>query len=158
MSQRTERVAGELRAIIGELLARREIKDPRVQNAGLITVTHVRITGDLRQARALFTVHNAGAAELDHVREGLDHASGYFRHAIARRLRLKVTPALSFEVDQVFEQATRIEHLLQEIAAQAPAAAPSVETDTAAAAETDADADADADQAASESADDDRDR
>jgi ribosome-binding factor A len=151
VSQRTERVAGELRAIIGELLARREIKDPRVQNAGLITVTHVRITGDLRQARALFTVHNAGAAELDHVREGLDHASGYFRHAIARRLRLKVTPALSFEVDQVFEQATRIEHLLQEIAAQAPAAAPGVEGDAAA-------ADTDGDQAASESADDDRDR
>jgi ribosome-binding factor A len=145
-------VAGELRAIIGELLARREIKDPRVQNAGLITVTHVRITGDLRQARALFTVHNAGAAELDHVREGLDHASGYFRHAIARRLRLKVTPALSFEVDQVFEQATRIEHLLQEIAAQAPAAAPGA-GDAA-----DADADTDAEQAASESAADDRDR
>jgi ribosome-binding factor A len=144
-------VAGELRAIIGELLARREIKDPRVQNAGLITVTHVRITGDLRQARALFTVHNAGAAELDHVREGLDHASGYFRHAIARRLRLKVTPALSFEVDQVFEQATRIEHLLQEIASQAPAAAPGVAGDAA-------DADTDAEQAASESAADDRDR
>ncbi|MEA2696058.1 MAG: ribosome-binding factor [Myxococcales bacterium] len=154
MSQRTERVAGEVRAIIGELLARQEIKDPRVQKAGIITVTHVRITGDLRQARALFTVHNAGAAELDHVREGLDHASGYFRHAIARRLRLKVTPALSFEVDQVFEKATRIEHLLQEIAAEAPAAAPSAEADAQGA----ADADAEVDQAASESADDDRDR
>jgi ribosome-binding factor A len=147
-------VAGEVRAIIGELLARQEIKDPRVQKAGIITVTHVRITGDLRQARALFTVHNAGAAELDHVREGLDHASGYFRHAIARRLRLKVTPALSFEVDQVFEKATRIEHLLQEIAAEAPAAAPSAEADAQGA----ADADAEVDQAASESADDDRDR
>jgi ribosome-binding factor A len=118
VSQRTERVAGELRAIIGEVIARREIKDPRVQGAGLITITHVRVSGDLRQARALFTVHNAPAAELEHVREGLDHASGYFRHAIARRLRLKVTPALTFEVDRVFEQASRVEQLLQEIASE----------------------------------------
>lgn len=117
MSQRTERVAGELRAIIGEVIARREIKDPRVQGAGLITITHVRVSGDLRQARALFTVHNAPDAELEHVRQGLDHASGYFRHAIARRLRLKVTPALTFEVDRVFEQASRVEQLLSEIAA-----------------------------------------
>lgn len=116
MSQRTERVAGEVRAIIGEVIARREIKDPRVQGAGLITITHVRVSGDLRQARALFTVHNAPEAELEHVREGLDHASGYFRRAISRRLRLKVTPALSFEIDRVFEQASRVEQLLQEIA------------------------------------------
>ena len=122
MSQRTERVAGELRAIIGEVIARREIKDPRVQGAGLITITHVRVSGDLRQAHALFTVHNAPDAELEHVREGLDHASGYFRHAIARRLRLKVTPALSFEVDRVFEQASRVEQLLHEIAAESGAA------------------------------------
>jgi ribosome-binding factor A len=122
MSQRTERVAGELREIIGEIIARREIKDPRVQGVTLITVTHVRITGDLRQAHALFTVHDAGEAELQHVREGLNHASGYFRHAIARRLRLKITPALTFEIDRVFEKAARVEHLLQELAAAAPAA------------------------------------
>ncbi len=128
-STRTERVAGELRAIIGEVIARREIKDPRVQGAGLITVTHVRVSGDLRQAWALFTVHNAGDAELDHVREGLDHASGYFRHAIARRLRLKVTPALSFEVDRVFEQATRVEQLLQEIASETGGAATASDAD-----------------------------
>jgi len=121
VSQRTERVAGELRAIIGEVIARREIKDPRVQGAGLITITHVRVSGDLRQAHALFTVHNAPDAELEHVREGLDHASGYFRHAISRRLRLKVTPALSFEVDRVFEQASRVERLLQEIATESGA-------------------------------------
>ncbi|HEX3697420.1 MAG TPA: 30S ribosome-binding factor RbfA [Polyangia bacterium] len=120
MSQRTERVAGEVRAIIGEVIARREIKDPRVQGAGLITITHVRLSGDLRQAWALFTVHNAGDAELEHVREGLERASGFLRHAIARRLRLKVTPTLNFEIDRVFEQASRVEHLLHEIASSAP--------------------------------------
>ncbi len=58
MSLRMERVAGEVRAVVGEVLARDEIKDPRVRGAGLITVTHVRVSGDLRHAWALFTVHD----------------------------------------------------------------------------------------------------
>ena len=129
MSQRIERVAGEVRAILGEVLARDEIKDPRVRGAGLITVTHVRVSGDLRHARALFTVHDADAAKLERVRQGLDNASGYFRQAIARRLRMKVAPAVRFEVDKVFEQAERVEKLLREEAAAHPAPAPTGEGD-----------------------------
>ena len=115
MSQRMERVAGEVRAVLGEALARDEIKDPRVRGAGLITVTHVRVSGDLRHARAFFTVHGLDEPALDRVRAGLDHASGYFRQAIARRLRMKVAPAVTFEVDKVFEQAARVEQILREI-------------------------------------------
>jgi ribosome-binding factor A len=115
MSQRTERIAGEVRAVVGEVIARQEIKDPRVRGAGLITITHVRMSGDLRQARALFTVHGAGELELERVREGLDHASGVFRYAIGRRLRMKVTPHLTFEVDRVFDQAAKVEELLREV-------------------------------------------
>ena len=114
MSQRVDRVAGEVRAVLGEVLARDEITDPRVRGAGLITVTHVRVSGDLRHARALFTVHGLDAAALARVKQGLDHASGYFRQAISRRLRMKVAPAVTFEVDQVFEQAERVEKLLAE--------------------------------------------
>lgn len=114
MSQRTDRVAGEVRAVVGEVLARDEIKDPRVRGAGLITVTHVRVSGDLRHAWAMFTVHDADDAKLERVRQGLDHASGYFRQAISRRLRMKVAPAVKFEIDRVFEQAERIEKLLGE--------------------------------------------
>jgi ribosome-binding factor A len=51
------------------------------------------------------------------VRQGLNNASGYFRQAIARRLRIKVAPAVKFEVDTVFEQAERVERLLREDAA-----------------------------------------
>jgi len=114
VSQRMERVAGEVRAVVGEALARDEIKDPRVRGAGLITVTHVRVSGDLRHAWALFTVHDLDAAGLERVRQGLNNASGYFRQAIARRLRMKVAPAVKFEVDTVFEQADRVEKLLRE--------------------------------------------
>src|SRR6185312_11694014 len=115
MSQRMERVSGEVRAILGETLARDEIKDPRVRGAGLITVTYVRVSGDLRHARAFFTVHGLDEAALDRVRAGLNHASGYFRQAISRRLRMKVAPAVTFVVDQVFEQAAHVEQLLREI-------------------------------------------
>jgi ribosome-binding factor A len=120
VSQRMDRVAGEVRAVLGEVLARDEIKDPRVRGVGLITVTHVRVSGDLRHAKAMFTVHGLDGAALDRVRQGLDHASGYFRHAIARRLRTKVAPAVTFEVDQVFEQAAKVEGLLRDIAPASP--------------------------------------
>jgi ribosome-binding factor A len=119
-----ERVSGEVRAVLGETLARDEIKDPRVRGAGLITVTHVRVSGDLRHARAFFTVHGLDDAALDRVRAGLDHASGYFRQAIARRLRMKVAPAVTFEVDKVFEQAARVEQILREIEPSSPAERP----------------------------------
>ena len=124
MSLRLERVAGEVRAVLGEVLARDEIKDPRVRGAGLITVTHVRISGDLQHANALFTVHGLDAAALERVRQGLNHASGYFRQAIARRLRMKVAPAVKFEVDQVFERAARVEKLLRDVEPPAAATTP----------------------------------
>jgi ribosome-binding factor A len=120
MSQRTDRVAGEVRAVLGEVLARDEIKDPRVRGIGLITVTHVRVSGDLRHARALFTVHGMREIELERVRAGLDHASGYFRRAIAKRLRTKVSPTVTFEVDHVFDQAERVEKLLHEVETEHP--------------------------------------
>jgi ribosome-binding factor A len=116
MSVRVERVSAEVRGVLGEVLSRDEIKDPRVRGAGLITVTHVRISGDLQHANALFTVHGLDAAALERVRQGLNHASGYFRQAIARRLRMRVAPAVKFEVDQVFEQAALVERLLHEVA------------------------------------------
>ena len=74
-------------------------------------------------------MHDADAATLERVRQGLDHASGYFRQAIARRLRMKVAPAVKFEVDKVFEQAERVEQLLREEAAAHPQPAPPKDDD-----------------------------
>lgn len=116
MTQRTERVAGEIRELLGATLARGGIKDPRVRDAGIITVTHVRISGDLRQARVFFTVHGADDIALDRACEGLESAAGFLRRQIGEQLRLKVTPSLSFEIDRVFEQEARIEALLREVA------------------------------------------
>jgi len=115
MTQRTERVAGEIRDVLGEAVARQELKDPRLRGAGIITFTHVRVSGDLRQAHAFFTVHGMDDESLERVRQGLASAAGFLRRRIADRLRLKSTPSLVFEVDRVFEQEERIEALLREV-------------------------------------------
>lgn len=118
MNQRIERIAGEIREVLSELLVRGEVKDPRVQQAGLITITHVRLTGDLREAAALFIVHNADAAALEKVKQGLNSASGYLRRFIGRQLRLKTTPTLTFEIDKVFEQEEKVDALLRQVAGE----------------------------------------
>ena len=119
MTQRTERVAGEIREILGEIVVRQEIKDPRVRIAGIITFTHVRMSGDLRQARAFFTVHGMDDESLERVRQGLTSAAPFMRRRIADRLRLRSTPSLAFEVDQVFEQEAHIDALLRQVSEQA---------------------------------------
>ena len=115
MTQRTDRVAGEIRELLGEIIVRQEIKDPRVRGAGIITFTHARISGDLRQAKAFFTVHGMDDESLERVRQGLTSAAGFIRKRIADRLRLKSTPTLTFEVDHVFEQEAHIDALLREV-------------------------------------------
>jgi ribosome-binding factor A len=116
VSQRAEKVAGEIREVLGELLVRGAIKDPRVRDAGLITITYVRITGDLRQARVFFTVHGADDAAAEKVRVGLQCAAGFMRRQVGERLRLKLTPGLDFEVDHVLDQEAHLEQLLREVA------------------------------------------
>lgn len=130
MKQRTERLALEIQAILGELIARGEIKDPRVRDAGLITITKVRVTGDLREARVGFTVHDADEPRLVRVQRGLASAAAYVQHAVGRRLQMRNTPTLSFEIDRSFDHAFKVEALLKEIATdeQAKVAQPAEST------------------------------
>ena len=116
MKERPARLAMEIREILGTIVTRQEIKDPRVSDAGLITITHVRLTGDLRQATALFTVHGADPVTLDRVRKGLDHAGGYLRRRLGQELSVRTIPTVSFEVDKVFEQEAKVDALLREVA------------------------------------------
>jgi ribosome-binding factor A len=114
-NQRVQRLAMEIREILGEILIRQEIKDPRVQEVGLITLTHVRLTGDLQKATALFTVHGLDDAALRKVRDGLNHAGGYLRRRMGRELTLRTIPTVTFEIDKIFEQEERVDALLREI-------------------------------------------
>jgi ribosome-binding factor A len=127
MKQRTERLGLEIQSIVAELLARGEVKDPRVRNAGLVTITRVQVTGDLRDARVAFTVYGAAGPELERVRAGLDAASGHLRRALGRRLRVRATPSLTFEIDHALDHAFHVDALLKEIGATPGTAADEVD-------------------------------
>ena len=89
-----------------------EMKDPRV---GFVTVTEVRVTGDLRGAKVFVSVlgpPEQRTASLD----GLRAAAGYFKHVLASRLDLRWVPDLEFAADETLDKAERLETLMQAIA------------------------------------------
>ncbi len=97
------------REISGMLIG--EIKDPRI---GLVTITKVSMSPDLRHAKVYFSL--IGNME-DKVlcREGLQSASGFIRRVLAKRLRLKYIPDMVFEYDDSLEYGNHIEQLLKEV-------------------------------------------
>ena len=106
--------------MLSEIIARGEIRDSRVRGAGLVTITRVRVTGDLGEARVTFTVFGADAATLEQVRRGLQAARAYLQQELGRRLRARKTVMLSFEVDRSLDNAFRVEGLLRADAALHP--------------------------------------
>lgn len=109
MTRRTDRVAEAIQEEIARLLLR-EIKDPRV---GMITLTGVRVSADLRHARVLFSV--LGEAERrEEALSGLRSASGFIRAQLARRLNLRVAPQIVFEADTSLEELEKVSRLLKE--------------------------------------------
>jgi ribosome-binding factor A len=147
MKQRTERLATDIQAALGDLLIRGEVKDPRVRNTPLITITKVEVTGDLREARVKFTVFGADPDSLERVRQGLTAARAHLQHELARRLKTRNTPLLSFEADRSLEQAFEVTRLLREVnAADAAAAATAAGTGTAGDGDEDGDEDEDEDE------------
>lgn len=109
-SRRPEQVAETLRQVITDALLR-EVRDPRV---GFLTVTGVRVTGDLGHATVLVSVPGE-EAEKARALEGLRSAAGFLRSRAARVLTTRTVPELHFELDVGLEHAARIEELLQEI-------------------------------------------
>jgi ribosome-binding factor A len=109
-SRRPEQVAGTIRQVIADALAR-EVRDPRV---GFVTVTGVLVTNDLSHARVMVSV-SGDEAEKARAMEGLQSAAGFLRTRAARALTTRTVPELHFELDKGFEHAARIEELLQSI-------------------------------------------
>ena len=115
MNQRTERLGADIQAALGDMLSRGEIKDPRVRNTPLITITWVRVTGDLREACAGFTAFGADEPSRERVCQGLNAARSFVQQALARRLRTRNTPLLTFEIDRSLDQAFHVDKILREI-------------------------------------------
>ena len=106
---RHARIAGEVQDEIGSMLAG-ELKDPRL--AGMVTVTEVRLSPDMKQARVYVNVLGNDAAQAETLK-GLAAASGFIRHQLSVRLRLRRALDISFVLDSSEEYGQRIEELIR---------------------------------------------
>jgi ribosome-binding factor A len=106
---RRERVEHLLRGELATLLLT-EAKDPRLRD---VSVSAVRMTADLRQARAFYRLLREGLDRRD-VERALARATPFLRAATGRMLGLRVTPALTFEYDTTPDTARRVEDLLRD--------------------------------------------
>lgn len=98
-----------VRVEISNLLIR-GLRDPRI---GLATITEVKMSPDLKQARVYVSVLGSLEQRKDTL-AGLNRAASHIRHEIGSQLRLRNTPELSFVYDSSIEQGARIEELLQQ--------------------------------------------
>jgi ribosome-binding factor A len=110
-ARRKERVGEAMRDVIAELITR-EIKDPRV---GMVTLTEVDVSPDLRHARVYFSCLG-DEAERQRCLAGLQSAGGFIKSQLARRLRLRYAPELTFLLDASLETADRMASLLKQVA------------------------------------------
>ena len=111
-SQRQLRVGEELRHVLAEVLARGGLRDPALKDLS-ITVSEVRASPDMRQATA-FVMPLGGAADPVELMAALNRAAPFLSHEVGRRITMKYTPSLHFELDSVFDEAQRIESLLRQ--------------------------------------------
>jgi ribosome-binding factor A len=112
MSQRTDRVDELLRQEIGTLLAK-ELADPRI---GFATITDVETSPDLRHAKVWVSVIG-GKTDRTETLRALQASTGFMRHELGKRLRIKRIPALHIHLDDSAERGTRVLHLLNELEA-----------------------------------------
>lgn len=103
---RSVRVADQIQRELAVLVAR-DVSDPRV---GEVTISGVDLSPDLRHARVLVTPGRG--TDGDTSASALNHAAGFLRSRLARRVRLRRLPHLVFEHDRTLERALRIDALI----------------------------------------------
>ncbi|QIL46410.1 30S ribosome-binding factor RbfA [Vagococcus coleopterorum] len=108
---RDRKVAQEVQREVNDILQKR-VRDPRVQD---VTITDVRVTGDLQQATIYYSILSDKASELKKAQEGLDKATGLIRKELGQRLRIYKTPELIFERDESVAYGSRIDELIRNL-------------------------------------------
>jgi ribosome-binding factor A len=111
-NRRPDRVAEGIREEIATFLQTEGVGDPRI--TGLVTVTAVESTRDLRSAR-VFVSYLGADEEREFVLEALGALAPRLRGLVGRALRLRVAPEIHFRLDESIARAARIETLLRQI-------------------------------------------
>ena len=110
MSTRIDRISEEVMKALAEAL--RSVKDPRVQQ-GMISVTRVETTGDLRYSKVWLSV--MGMQDEKEFKRGLKSASGWLRKELGSAMKLRYTPELVFEIDHSIEYGAHISAVINSL-------------------------------------------
>lgn len=114
---RAERVAGELRRELAQLI-QREVKDPSV---GFVSVSDVEVSRDLSHAKVFITVFEESTAS-DSIK-ALNKAAGFIRSRLGQEMRMRSVPQLHFHHDASVETGQRMDRLIEEARSSDPAPA-----------------------------------
>jgi ribosome-binding factor A len=106
---RAAKMADRIKVIVAKTLER-GLKDPRL---GFVTITDVRVTGDLQHASVFYTVYGTNEERADSA-AALKSATGMLRSEVGKNITARLTPSLEFIADAIPENAQHIEALLAE--------------------------------------------
>lgn len=110
---RAAKMADRIQVIVAKRLER-GIRDPRI---GFVTITDVKVTGDLQHASIFYTVYGTDEERAD-TASALKAATGMFRSEVGKNLTARLTPSIEFIADGIPENAALIESLLNEAASR----------------------------------------
>ena len=111
---RQDRVREQIMRELAELV-RTGLKDPR---AGFITINEVELTRDYSHATVYYTVLDDATRDI--TAEALEHAKGFLRSELSRRITVFRTPELHFEYDESLERGVNLSQLIDQAAAEKP--------------------------------------
>lgn len=109
-NNRIGRIDEEYRKELSQIIGY-ELKNPNV--TGMISVTKVKVTPDLKYAKVYVSILNS--KNIEETLEGLKKSSGFIRTELAKRINLRNTPELVFEIDDSMEYGAKIDAILKEI-------------------------------------------
>ncbi|HCM43192.1 MAG TPA: 30S ribosome-binding factor RbfA [Candidatus Omnitrophica bacterium] len=108
--KRVDRVGALVQQEMSRLIVERT-RDPRI---GFVTVTHVKMTPDLKSAVVFVSVLGDEKGKLSSI-AGLEHARGFFQREIGESLKLRFTPRIQFELDRSLERGLEIDRILRDV-------------------------------------------
>ena len=108
--ERTDRIASEIMRE-AERIIREDVSDPRTQC--MFSITHVDVTRDLRYAKVYVSIYEEDKREP--IMKALKSAAGFIRHNLGRRVQLRYTPELLFELDTTIEYGVHIASLINQV-------------------------------------------
>ena len=109
-TNRMNRVDEEFKREISKIISQ-DLKNPNI--TGIISVTKVKTSSDLKSAKVYISLLNCKSKK--NTIQGLNNAVGYIRSELAKRVNLRYTPELKFEIDESMEYGARIDSILKEI-------------------------------------------